>query len=204
MKTALLAAAATLSLASGAFAQAQPARPAAAPAQTPFPTRPGPAIAGVCVVDNEAALSNATVGRAFQTRMQALTQQVQAELTPQQQSLQTEATAIQALAQGPARTTRETAFRTRAQTLQNLASQRGRELELTQQQQLTRLSNELRPVLDQVYGQRNCGILIAREAVVGLNPAMDITAAVTTALNARIQTITFDRAQAPAQPAAAR
>ena len=36
---------------------------------------------------------------------------------------------------------------------------------------------ELRPVLDQVYGQRNCGILIARDAVVAFNPAMDITGA---------------------------
>ena len=203
--TALLAAAAALSLASGAFAQAQPARPAAttaAPAQ--FPSRPGPTIAGVCVVDTEGALANAQVGAAFRTRMQALGQQVQAELQPQQTSLQTEATRVQGLAAGAARTTAENALRTRAQTFQNLANQRARELEYTQQVQLQRLSNELRPVLDQVYGQRNCGILLAREAVIGMNPAMDITAAVTTGLNARIQTITFDRMTPPQQPAANR
>jgi outer membrane protein len=200
--TALLAAAAALSLASGAFAQAQPARPAgAAPAQAAFPSRPGPVVAGVCVVDNEAALANATVGAAFRNRMQALTQQVQAELQPQGTAIQTEANAINALAQGAPRTQRENALRTRAQTFQNLADQRQRELQLTQQQQLTRLTNELRPVLDQVYGQRNCGILLSRDAVVALNPAMDITAAVTAGVNARIQTITFDRATLPQQPA---
>ena len=203
--TALLAATAALSLASAAFAQAQPARPAAAaPAQGAFPSRPGPVIAGVCVVDNEGALTGSSVGRAFQTRMQALAQQVDAELRPQQQSLQTEATAVQALAQGAPRTQRENALRTRAQTLQNLAVQRQNELEYTQRLQLQRLSNELRPVLDQVYAARGCGLLIAREAVVAMNPAMDITPAVVAGLNTRIQTITFDRSPVPQQPAANR
>ena len=202
--TALLATAAALSLASGAFAQAQPARPAAAAAaQTPFPSRPGPTIAGVCVVDNENALGASQVGAAFRNRMQVLTQQVEAELRPEQTALQTEATAVNALAAGAPRTTRENALRTRAQTFQTRATQRGRELEFTQQQQLQRLSNELRPVLDQVYAARGCGVLLDRNAVVAVNPAMDITAAVTAGLNARIQTITFDRATVPQQAAPA-
>jgi outer membrane protein len=207
MKTtyALLTAAAALSVASGALAQAaQPARPAAqpaAPAQTPLPSRPGPTIAGICVVDNEGALLASTVGAAYRARMNALSQQVTAELQPEQTAIQTEVTAVQALAQGAARTTRENALRTRAGNFQNLVNLRNRELEQTQARQLQRLSNEIRPVLDQVYTSRNCSIILDRAAVVAVSPAMDITGAVTTGLNARLTTITFDRERIQ-QPAA--
>jgi outer membrane protein len=209
----LLAAAAALTAASSALAQAaQPARPAAqparpaqaAPAQAALPSRPGPNIAGVCVVDTEAAIAASQVGRAYQARMQTLTQQVQAELQPEQTALQTEANAVAALPAGQPKTTRQTALQTRANTFQNKVELRSRELQATQARQLQRLGTEARPVLDQVYGQRNCGILIARDAVVAFNPAMDITNAVTQALNTRIQTITFDRERADQQQAAPR
>ena len=199
----LLAAAAALTAASPVFAQAQPARPAAAaPAATPLPSRPGPNIAGVCVVDTEGAIAASSVVRAFQTRMQTLTQNVRAELQPEDTAIRTEATRIQALPEAQ-RATPTNALQARLTAFQRRAQQREQELQTTQGQQLQRLGNELRPVLDQVYGARGCGILIARDAVVAFNPAMDITGAVTTALNARIQTITFDRATLPQQPAAA-
>ena len=183
------------------------AQTAAAPAaaQAPFPSRPGPAIPGVCVVDNEAALATSQVGTAFRNRMQALGQQVQAELRPEQTAIETELRNLQtqsATLQPAQRQQRETALRTRAQAHQTLAAQRSRELEQTQSRQLQRLSNELRPVLDQVYGSRGCGILLDRAGVVALNPAMDLTSAVTQGLNARITTITFERDRIQAQPAA--
>jgi outer membrane protein len=207
MKTtyALLTAAAALSVASAALAQAQPARPAgqaAAPAAPPLPSRPGPTIAGVCVVDNEGALLGSQVGAAYRARMNTLSQQVTAELQPEQTAIQTEVTAVQALAQGAARTTRETALRTRAQNFQNRVALRNRELEATQARQLQRLSNEIRPVLDQVYTSRNCSIILDRAAVVAVSPAMDITGAVTQGLNARLTTISFDRERLDQQPAA--
>jgi len=204
---ALLAAAAVLSASPAALAQAaRPAAQAPAAAQTPLPSRPGPTIAGICVVDNEQAILSSQVGAAYQARMRALTQQVQAELQPEQTAIQNEATAIRALPQGAARTQRENAFRTRLQNHQNRGALRTRELEVTQARQLQRLGNELRPVLDQVYAARNCGIMLDRTAVVAVNPAMDVSQAVTQALNSRITTITFDRErldqQQPAAPAA--
>jgi outer membrane protein len=79
---------------------------------------------------------------------------------------------------------------------------RNRELEATQARQLQRLSNEIRPVLDQVYTSRNCSIILDRAAVVAVSPAMDITGAVTQGLNARLTTISFDRERLDQQPAA--
>ena len=201
--TSMLALAASALSVGSAMAQAQPARPSAgAAAQAQLPSRPGPTIAGICVVDNEAALSNSTVGAAYQARIRALAQQVTAELQPEQTAIETEVRAVQALPAAQ-RGARETALGTRINTHRNLAAQRQRELELTQQRQLGRLSNEIRPVLDQVYAARGCGVMLDRAAVVAVNPAMDVTAAVTQGLNARIQTITFERErlQVPAAPA---
>ena len=55
-----------------------------------------------------------------------------------------------------------------------------------------------------LYTQRNCGVLFDRQAVFAANPAMDVTDAAVAALNAKIQTFTFERERAqPNQPAAA-
>ena len=42
-------------------------------------------------------------------------------------------------------------------------------------------------------------MLLNGEAVMAANPAMDLTQDITTALNGRMSTITFDRETAPAQ-----
>ena len=200
MKKTLLITAAAALYASTAAAQAQ--QPAAATA--PFPSRPGPAVAGICVVDNEGALAQSQVGRAYGQRIQQLGQQVTAELQPEQTAIETEMRAIQALAAGAPRQQRETALRTRAQNFQTRRDQRARELQATENRQLQVLSGHLRAAIDQVYGARNCGVLLQRGAVVAFNPALDITPQVVQGLNTRIQTITFNRETLPAQAAPAR
>ena len=200
MKNTLLisAAAAAALCATSAAAQTQPAA-----ATAPFPSRPGPAIAGICVVDNEGALAQSQVGRAYGTRMQQLTQQVTAELQPEQTAIETEARAVQALAAGAPRQQRENALRTRAQNFQTRRDQRARELQATETKQLQVLTGHLRAAIDQVYGARNCGLMLQRGAVVAFNPAMDVTTQVAQAVNSRIQTITFNRETLPAQAAPA-
>ena len=210
----LSAAAAALLCASAASAQAQrPAQPAAQ-AATPAPaaraftlTNPGPAIPGICVVNNNRVLAQSRVGRAYQQRMQQLTAAVRAELTPEETAIQTEGRTLEqqrGTLQQAQLQQRVTALQTRVNTFQARANQRARELEATEQRQIGRISNELQPVLNTVYGQRGCGILFDAAAVIAGNPAMDITSAVVTALDARISTITFERESLPQQPAAQR
>jgi outer membrane protein len=61
-------------------------------------------------------------------------------------------------------------------------------------------------VIRSAYQQARCSVLIQRDSVVLANPAMDITPAVVTGLNAKITQFAFDRErldQAAAPPAAA-
>lgn len=198
MKTQLLSAAAVILCATGAAAQT--AAPAARPAGTP--PNPGPAIPGLCILDSTGAITGSAAGRAASTRLQTLTQQVQAELRAQETPLTTEANAIRALPQaqqGP----RAQALQPRLQAYQTLSATRQEELRRTQAAALQRIENELQVVVGQIYAQRGCGVMLDRSAVVYANPAMDVTQAAVAALNTRLPTITFERTRLPATPAPA-
>ncbi len=189
-----------------AFAQAA-AAPAAAPAVTH-----GPALPGHCVISLEGAIATSTVGKYVQTRLQQIAQQVQAELRAEETAIQNDAKTLEgqrATLDASTFETRGSAIQVRANALNRKAQQRDRELQATQQKALGRVGQELDPIIRQVYQQRQCSLLLNRDAVVIANPAMDISGPVVTALNAKITQFNFDRerldqAAAPAQtPSAA-
>lgn len=190
---ALGVAALTLMAASGAQAQQ---------AQAPGLTNPGPAIAGVCVYYNDRMLAQSTVGQAVNTRMQQLAQEVQAELAPYATAIQTEAQQIQSA--GASLPTdqanqRRQALQQRVNEAQQLEQTRENELRYTLAEQRRLISNAVEPILIQVYQERGCGILLDRESVFVLNPAMEITDTVIERLNAQLPTLSFNRLQVPAQ-----
>lgn len=202
-------AAVTLS-SSAAFAQAaQPAAPAAAAVSH------GPALPGVCVVSMEGVIGQSTVGKYVQTRLQQIVTQVQSELRTEETTLQNEAKALDGQRASLDQSTferRGADLQVRANAFQRKAQQRDREVQATQQKALARIGQEMEPVIRQVYQQRQCSLLLQRDAIVIANPAMDISPAVVTALNAKITQFTFDRerldqpapaAQAPAAAAPA-
>lgn len=205
-KTALCAAGAVFCAAAPVLAQTTPARPTAPtaapvrPASTP--TNPGPVIPGVCILDGEQVIGTSAAGRAASARLVVLRQQVRAELTPEGNALNAEATRIRALPEAQ-RAAPAQGLQTRANTLQRLAEQREAELEQTQLTALRRINAELQAVVGQLYVQRNCGLMLSKGAVVYANPAMDVSALATQALNARLPTITFNREALPARPAGA-
>lgn len=82
------------------------------------------------------------------------------------------------------------------------AAQRQQEIDAARAKALERVSAELQPVIAQVYRQRNCGLLVDRNTVIGGNMANDLTPAVVQGIDARIATITFNRETLPAAPAA--
>jgi outer membrane protein len=203
---ALLAfASAAAAQAPAAPAAARPATPAAPAAAAPAITH-GPAIPGMCVVNGERILVESAVGKAVAARLQQLSNVVRAELTAEQDALVKDAQAFQTaratLAQD-AIDKRDADLQVRNNALQRKADQRQRELQATQQKAFGRITTELEPIEIQVYQQRQCSMLLAAEAVMASNPAMDITPVVITALNARIQTLTFERERLDPTPAAA-
>ncbi|WP_367255036.1 OmpH family outer membrane protein [uncultured Phenylobacterium sp.] len=210
--TAGCASAIALTGATAAFAQA----PAAAPARPPAaPITQGAPIAGLCVFSDQEVLATSAVGRAVVARLQQIGQQANAELQTEQTTLQNDAKTLE----GQRGTLDQSALERRAadlqvrdNALQRKAQQRQRELQLTEQQAVGRVMNELEPIVRDAYQKKGCALLINRQALVlPANPTMDITGQVTTALNAKITTLTFDRARldqpapaaAAARPAAA-
>jgi outer membrane protein len=194
--TGACAAAVALTAATGASAQA-PA--AAAPAVTH-----GPALPGVCIVSIENAIGASTVGKYVDSRVQQIVAQVNAELNGEKTGIDNDAKALdgrRATLDQNALEQQAAALQVRANALQRKAQLRDREVQATEQKAISRIGQEMEPLIRQVYQQRQCSILMQRTALVIANPAMDITPQVVTALNAKITQFTFDRERLDQQTA---
>ncbi|MBO9579607.1 MAG: OmpH family outer membrane protein [Sphingobium sp.] len=166
----------------------------------------GPTIPGVCLLSRQAVMANAKVAVAASDRLRALTQQAQQEIDGERQPVETDIKAFNAEAAKlpeTQRLQRQQALQARLQPIEAKTRLRAREIDATREKALERISTELQPVVAQVYKQRQCGLLIDRNSVIGGNMANDLTAAVTQGLDAKISTITFNRETLPAEQAAA-
>ena len=175
----------------------------AAMAQSQGPANPGPVIPGVCVYFNQQALAQSTVGQAVQARMEQLARDVQGEIAPYATQLQTEYQALQSGASTiPADqlNQRRQALQQRAQEAQQLEQTRDNELRYTLGEQRKKISEAIEPILIAVYQEKGCGILVDRESVFIMNPAMDVTPLVIQRLNTALPTLSFNRMPVPAQP----
>lgn len=184
------AAAITLAACSSAMAQAAAAAPAAAPLNH------GPPLANVCVVDIQGASASSTVGRYVFTRLKQLQDQASAELQGDATALQNEARALEAARATLDQNTleqRAAGLQVKDNALQRKGQLRQRELEATDEKASGRIGTEMQPLITQLYQQKGCSMLLRREALLTMNPAMDITPALITALNAKITQFAFDR-----------
>lgn len=180
-----------LALATSASAQTAPAAAAAGPAVTH-----GAALPGVCILSSQSAIAGSQVGKAVSTRLQTITQQVNAELSGERTALENEGKALDAKKATTAQDALEqqaAALQVKANAWQRKGQLRQREVEATEQKALSRVYQEMDTPIKQAYQAAKCSILFDRESVMLANPAMDITPAVVTALDARIKTLTFDR-----------
>ncbi|WP_454716309.1 OmpH family outer membrane protein [Caulobacter segnis] len=180
-----------LAIATSASAQTAPAAAAAGPAVTH-----GAALPGVCILSSQSAIAGSQVGKAVSTRLQTITQQVNAELSGERTALENEGKALDAKKATTAQDALEqqaAALQVKANAWQRKGQLRQREVEATEQKALSRVYQEMDTPIKQAYQAAKCSILFDRESVMLANPAMDITPAVVTALDARIKTLTFDR-----------
>ena len=166
----------------------------------------GPALPGICLLSQQAVLTNAKVGAAATARLQQLANQVQAEVNAARAPLVSEAQALKAQQASlkPADfQARQQSLAARAEALQQTVAQRQREIEATRRKALDRIANEAQPVIAAAYKARGCGLLFDRNLVLGGNLAGDLTPAVVQGLDAKITTITFEREVLPPQAAPA-
>lgn len=196
MKLLAIAAASLAALTATATAPTAAAQTAAGPAN------PGPAIPGVCIYFNQRLLAQSTVGVSVQQRMEQLAQEVGGELQPYATAIQNEITALQ---QGQATIPadqmqqRRQALQQRIQEAQQLEQTREAELRYTLNEQRRLISQAVEPILVAVYQERGCGIMIDRESVFMMNPAMDVTDVVIQRLNTSLPSLSFNRMPVPAE-----
>jgi Skp family chaperone for outer membrane proteins len=183
---------------------------AASAQQAAAPANPGPVVPGVCVYYNARLLAQSAAGQAVEARMQQLAQEVQGELQPYATAIQTEAQQLQS--QGgslPADQlqSRRQQLQQRAQEAQQLEGTRENELRYTLAMQRQAITEAVSPILTALYQEKGCGLLLDRESVFMMNPAMDLTDAAIQRLNTALPTLSFNRMAVPAQqsqqPAAA-
>lgn len=188
-------------LAIGAFALASLVASTAV-AQTQGSQNPGPVIPGVCVYYNQRLLAQSAAGQAVQARMEQLAVEVQGELAPYATSIQTEITSLQQGGQAADPDgARRTALQARITEAQTLEQTRQDELRYTLAMQQRVITDAASPILSQIYQERGCGILLDREGVFMVNPAMEVTDEAIQRVNTALPTLSFNRMPIPAQAA---
>lgn len=182
----------------GAFALASLSAGSAA-AQTQV--NPGPVIPGVCIYHHDRLLAVSTAGASLISGMQRLQQEVGAELGPYQQFIQSESMALQ---QGRGTmpqdqfAQREQALTARYQEAQALAQTRDSELRYTLALQRQTVGQAADPIVQALYAERGCGILLSGEAVITANASMDLTETAIQRLNAAMPALpAFSRSVVP-------
>ena len=177
-------------------------------AQTPAPAAQplgGPAIPGVCLLSQQAVIANAKVGVAATARLKEITDAADAELVAARTPIAADAKALEAEASSLKPSdlqAKRQALATRVQALEQTAEQRRREIELTRERALAQIAQDAQPVIAAVYRSHGCGLLVDRTSILGGNMAGDLTVDVVKGLDAKVTTISFERATLPPQPAA--
>lgn len=197
----LLAAA---SLSSPSLAQTAPDQ--AAPGQVSS-TLGGPAVAGVCLLSRQAVYSNAKVGKAAVERLRALADEVRQELDAERAPIDADLQKYneeQAKLTDAQRQARQKAITERMRPVEEKTALRQREIEATRAKVTERIASEFEALVAKEYKQRNCGLLVDRNSVLGGNLTNDITQPVINALDAKMTTISFDREHLAAAEVAGR
>ncbi|MGH7023565.1 MAG: OmpH family outer membrane protein [Caulobacteraceae bacterium] len=170
-----------------------------APAQT-F----GPPIQGVCVFDRRAALDRSQAGVSANQQIAQFAQGIRAELGAQRAAIVADDRALAARKGAtPAAQYQEAVaqLRQRYQALDQTAKTRDAQLRRTSDAAAELIGKAMGPALDVVLTEHRCALVVERADLYGANPAMDITAPVIQAINARLPLISLRLAPAGPTPA---
>lgn len=164
----------------------------------------GAAIAGLCLYSPQQVLATSTAGQSVDAGLQRLAQEVSAELQPYATDLEQRQTALNAAAgqlngaQPSAALQQQAAEgQQRAQEFANLRSQRTNELAYTREMQIEAIGAAVTPIVQAVYQERGCSVLMSRSAALIFNPQMDLTETVLQRLNQALPSLSFNRMTVP-------
>jgi Skp family chaperone for outer membrane proteins len=164
----------------------------------------------VLVMNEQRILRESAVGQHIASRLEAIGQEIQAELGPQQTAIQTESEALNAelsalsedaIRQRPDLAARYESLQRDAATFEQTRRIRAQELQATEQQAMRPVLPILQEVLQEIVSERNASVLIDRSVVVFAADSVDVTQSAIERLNQRISTTPVNRVRVPTQPA---
>lgn len=178
----------------GAVNAAEPAKPALA----------GPVVKGMCVLNRAEVFASSKVAQSVNAKYRSAFDQAQGEVTKERQSLEAEAKTLQgkqAAMKAEDFQKAQTELAGKVQALQAKATEQTQVLEATRRDVVAKIAGEAQPLIEQVYKERGCGLLLSREAVLAGNVEMDITPAIIAALDRKITDLPFERSSAASSAA---
>lgn len=163
----------------------------------------GAVLAQDVLVMNEARiLRESAVGQHIASRIEAIGGEVNAELAPIRQNIQTESEALnaetsslteEAIQQRPDIMQRFQALQAQAQQFEQLRELRQQELSVTERRALAPVMQQLQTILQEIVSERGANLLLERANVVYASESIDITPAAIERLNQRITTTPVNR-----------
>ncbi len=155
----------------------------------------GPLVAGVCLLSRQDLVSHSKIGLAAAARLETLTRASQTEFNGEKARIEARAKALgakrgslppaQLQAQGQA-------LNQRFAALQAQAGVRARQIDDTHAMVAARMVDGAQPYIAAAFAAHGCGLLVAREAVLGGNLTNDLTPEVLVALDAKAAPLTFE------------
>jgi len=161
-------------------------------AQTTEAVTPGGPVpeARMLVIDMSAVMARSKVGQDIGQQMNTYAAQIRAELDPRGKALQNDGQALQRQLAGLSadeRQKRVAAFEARQNAFRQEAQAKEGQIRAAFNQARAAISQQLEPVIKQLTDQHKANMVVDRQAVpLVVDPALDITAAAVSALDARM------------------
>lgn len=160
----------------------------------------------VVVIDQRKILADSLAGKDVANKLKTISEQVNRELKPTGDSLNSEGKSLQSRLNGKTeqQVAADTALVNSLQSFQRKSNEFGRkrqiaaaEMEMTQRKALADFANALRPVILEVVREKNAKIVLDRSQTQYVEPSFDSTSLVISKLNARTKTISVTRQKLP-------
>lgn len=166
----------------------------------------------IAVFNQDRVLRESAVGQHIATRMQAIAQEIDSELTAMSTPIQQETERLnaetasmtpQAVQSRPDLMQRIEALNQQAQQFEIARRARQQEIVQTERQAMAPVYQALQPILEAVVEERGIDILVDRANLVFASPDVDVSDDVIARLNQQLPTVTVTRVRVSQEAAAA-
>lgn len=157
----------------------------------------------ICTLSRSTVLADSLLGQKSSKRLQQLIGQANDQLAGARKALAKDVAAFAQTSKSlgkEERAARQQALRQRQQAIATKAKQLDARVRYTRSAVTQRINGQIDPLLDAIYAEQSCSVLLERGVVLRGNQGNDLTAAVISALNNQASTISFGLLVLPGEP----